>query len=300
MRRLEYGRLTLLTCPLNARARILSLKVLKRIAGGNALAPGGKTLENAELAALAVLQLVDDDDRERGCNPFLEVRLLEKPPGEVAACVEVGREFGCAQCARQRAPPRDQARYLEVVGTTTRCPNRSFLVRRISEALAASELKSTSHSMSEDAPSTQDNRTEDLRESESASRVSEASGVTSTGGHARGRFRSMTIEELQAKYAEVVGRRSGSENKAYLIWKIREAEKGHIRIGPVEPRARSECAPEIKVLPLRLDAPTLDQIDAAWRTHGLRSRTEFLRLAVGHYLNVLSGNHPPSVAEVTA
>ena len=48
----------------------------------------------------------------------------------------------------------------------------------------------------------------------------------------------MTIEELQAKYLEVVGRSTGSDDRRYLIWKIREAEKGRINVGPRKTRAR--------------------------------------------------------------
>ncbi len=40
----------------------------------------------------------------------------------------------------------------------------------------------------------------------------------------RGRFAAMSVEELQAKYLEVVGRATGSDDRRYLIWKIREAE----------------------------------------------------------------------------
>jgi hypothetical protein len=36
----------------------------------------------------------------------------------------------------------------------------------------------------------------------------------------------MTIEELQTEYLDVVGRSTGSDDRRYLIWKIREAEKG--------------------------------------------------------------------------
>jgi hypothetical protein len=38
----------------------------------------------------------------------------------------------------------------------------------------------------------------------------------------------MTVEELQRMYVDVIGRETGSSSKAYLQWKIREAEKGRI------------------------------------------------------------------------
>jgi hypothetical protein len=52
----------------------------------------------------------------------------------------------------------------------------------------------------------------------------------------------MTIEELRAKYLDVVGRATGSDDKRYLIWKIREAEKGRIPVGPRKTRARDAAA----------------------------------------------------------
>jgi hypothetical protein len=36
----------------------------------------------------------------------------------------------------------------------------------------------------------------------------------------------MTIEELQTMYLEIVGRSTGRDDRRYLIWKIREVEKG--------------------------------------------------------------------------
>src|SRR5512133_2285827 len=42
--------------------------------------------------------------------------------------------------------PELQARYLEVTGTTTRCPNRTYLIRKISEALTSNDAKASSSS----------------------------------------------------------------------------------------------------------------------------------------------------------
>jgi hypothetical protein len=106
----------------------------------------------------------------------------------------------------------------------------------------------------------------------------------------RGRFASMTVEELRAKYLEVVGRPTGSSDRSYLIWKIREAEKGRIPVGPRAAR-RSEGKPsDMKVLPLRLESRAVEQIDAAWRSRGIKSRTEFIRRALTHYLTHLGAS----------
>jgi hypothetical protein len=50
----------------------------------------------------------------------------------------------------------------------------------------------------------------------------------------KGRFSAMTVAELRALYVEKVGRETGSDDKAYLIWKIREAEKGKITVGAIQ------------------------------------------------------------------
>jgi hypothetical protein len=94
----------------------------------------------------------------------------------------------------------------------------------------------------------------------------------------------MTIEKLCAEYERVVGRPTGSTNKAYMIWKIREAERGRIPIGPRQGRTpEQEAQTNARILPLRLSVEAVKSIDTAWRNAGKRSRTEFLRDALGHY-----------------
>ncbi|HWO10631.1 MAG TPA: hypothetical protein VNN80_14160, partial [Polyangiaceae bacterium] len=90
--------------------------------------------------------------------------------------------------------------------------------------------------------------------------------------------------ELQAKYIEVVGRSTGSDDRRYLIWKIREAEKGRINVGPRKTRARAGEPLDVKILPLRLEADVADKMDEAWRAKGIKNRMEFFRGAIGHYL----------------
>ena len=92
----------------------------------------------------------------------------------------------------------------------------------------------------------------------------------------------MSVEELRAKYLEVVGRPTGSDSRAYLVWKIREAEKGRVPVGPR--RSREGESTEMKTLPVRLAADAVARMDAAWRERGISSRTEFFRQALGHYL----------------
>jgi len=166
-------------------------------------------------------------------------------------------------------------RFKQATGETTKSPNKKFLVRRIEEALAARAV--------EPAPAEPQRPT---RTSTGATLVPELETTVaeSTPPKARGRFASMTIDELQTKYLEVVGRSTGSDDRRYLIWKIREAEKGRINVGPRKTRARDGEPLDVKILPLRLEANVADKMDEAWRAKGIKNRMEFFRGAIGHYL----------------
>ena len=95
----------------------------------------------------------------------------------------------------------------------------------------------------------------------------------------------MTVVQLQSLYLATVGRSTGSTDRRYLEWKIREAEKGRIPVGPRESRAaETPDAGTARVLPLRLETEAVEAMDATWKSHGMKSRMEFLRRALGHYL----------------
>ena len=161
-------------------------------------------------------------------------------------------------------------RFREATGETTKSPNKKFLVRRIEEALAAraEEPSRPTRTSARATPEPEPETTPD----ESAPQKP------------RGRFASMTIEELQTKYLEVVGRSTGSDDRRYLIWKIREAEKGRINVGPRKRRTHDGEPLDVKILPLRLEADVADKMDEAWRAKGIKNRMEFFRGAIGHYL----------------
>jgi hypothetical protein len=102
----------------------------------------------------------------------------------------------------------------------------------------------------------------------------------------RGGMAKLSVPELQALYNEVVGRETGSQDRAYLQWKIREARNGRILIGP---RLREPKGPQA-VLSVRVDEDLVELLDAAWRKHGLRSRNDFVLRALGRELREL-GEH---------
>jgi hypothetical protein len=99
-------------------------------------------------------------------------------------------------------------RFKEATGETTKSPNKKFLVRRIEEALAVRAV--------EPAPADEPQRP--TRTSARATPVPEPETTLteSTPPKPRGRFASMTIEELQTKYLEVVGRSTGSDDRRYV------------------------------------------------------------------------------------
>ncbi len=155
--------------------------------------------------------------------------------------------------------PELQARYAEVVGETTRCPNKRWLIRQISEAMARAEAATTT------APAL-------------------PAHVEESGGDGRP-LRELSVAELQARHLEVIGRPTGSSHVGYLRWRLRQAERGRIRIGSEQrPGRRAERA-HFKVLPFRMETVVVARLDEARERLGLGSRTELLRRALHDYLS---------------
>lgn len=148
--------------------------------------------------------------------------------------------------------PELQARFAEIVGEPTRSPNKTFLVRRIGEALEARELQANAEATT---PTT-----------------------TMTGPAAKVKLTKLSVAELQAMYREVVGRETRSSDSAYLVWKLRQAQKGRVRVGPIERRSGGTC--DVKVLPLRMTTAEVAALDQAWRRLGFKSRTAMIRKAI--------------------
>lgn len=98
------------------------------------------------------------------------------------------------------------------------------------------------------------------------------------------RLSKLSLPELKAKYVEVVQRETDSDNRAYLLWKIREAQAGRVRVGP--PLKRASSGPQ-QVLSLRMDVDVVPLVDAAWAKHGMKSRMELVRRALHRELLAL-------------
>ena len=153
--------------------------------------------------------------------------------------------------------PELQARFAEIVGEPTRSPNKTFLLRRIGEALEAREQQTNAE------PTTP--------------------ATTTTEASPKVKLTKLSVAELQAMYREVVGRETSSSDSAYLVWKLSQAQKGRVRVGPIERRTPGAAA-TVKVLPLRMTAAEVEALDEAWRRLGFKSRTAMIRDAIERLL----------------
>ncbi len=186
--------------------------------------------------------------------------------------------------------PELQARFAEIVGEETRCPNRTFLLRRIAETLGA-EAPETGAVSEPDAPTeacdaTPSSPTEAAHEAIDAVAPSEAETVPTTGA-TDALANDLEIDDLRARYLAVVGRPTGSRDKRDLHWKNRLASQSKVLVGPVGRCSPGEPAVEHKVLSLRMPAETVEALDDVWRRRGLKSRMELFRHALEQYLSGL-------------
>lgn len=149
--------------------------------------------------------------------------------------------------------PELQARFAGIVGEPTRSHDETFLLRKISEALQAREQQTHA----------------------------EPTTPTTTPAEAAPKVElpTLPVAELQAMYREIVGRETRSSDSAYLVSKLRQAQKGRVRVGPNEGRAPGEAA-AVKFPPLRMSAAEVEALDEARRPLGFRSRTAMIRKAI--------------------
>ena len=171
-----------------------------------------------------------------------------------------------------------QARFAEIVGEETRAPNRKFLIRRITEALEAQAAEAPTASAARKA----DAAPKPATKSRGKAKPDEEAGAAT--GDSEVKLTKLSVEELRARYAEVIQRETSSTNRGYLIWKLRQAEKGRIRVGPVQRRHGDGPPPDFKVLPLRMEAELVTQLDEARERLGLTSRMELLRRSLHAFL----------------
>ena len=184
-----------------------------------------------------------------------------------------------------------QAKFAEVVGEPTRSPNRVYLIRRITEGLVAADEAAKAAPTPSPAPTPQAPEEaapaapvppDPADEAPPEPEAQEPEAQEPEAQEPDTRLTKLSVPALQAKYVEVVGRPTSSSHRGYLLWKIREAQKGRVPVGPRRSAHREGVA--FKVLPLRMESELVDQLDAAWRRQGLRSRMDLFRKALHSFL----------------
>ncbi len=94
----------------------------------------------------------------------------------------------------------------------------------------------------------------------------------------------LSVDELRLLYRRLIGRETASTAKAYLVWKLRQAMNGKIKLGAIERAAKPEGdTADVVVLPLRMARHEVEELDKVWHVLGFPSRTAFLRRAIAEY-----------------
>jgi hypothetical protein len=139
----------------------------------------------------------------------------------------------------------------------------------------------------------------------------------------------LRLPELQARFHDIVGEATRSPNKKFLLRRVaealeaqeqeaaeatsavaeieptaaehttangepkltkREARKGRIKTGPVRRRYTDDEAPDMKGLPLRMEAEVVARLDEARARLGLKTRMDLFRKSLADYLTA-AGEH---------
>ena len=170
--------------------------------------------------------------------------------------------------------PELQARFAEVVGEETKAPNKKYLIKRIVEVLEQDDFQGDGQAEMEiEAEAVEEpNQPDELIEADDDSSEEETC------------LTKLDVDTLRDRYNEIVGRPTGSTDKRYLIWKIRQAQKGKIPVGPIPGRRGDGIGRDYKVLPVRMEADLVEKLDEAWKRQGLESRMQLFRQAPSTYL----------------
>lgn len=114
--------------------------------------------------------------------------------------------------------PDLQARFAELVGEETRCPNKAFLLRRIGEALEAraaeatpaEEVTAEAATSTDEAPAPVDVATDAPAPDDAL--AGDEEDIEPDGA----RLLDLGVAQLRARYLDVVGRGTGSHDKRYV------------------------------------------------------------------------------------
>lgn len=202
--------------------------------------------------------------------------------------------------------PELQEKFAELVGEATRSPNKKYLIRRIGEALEAAEsadstgpkrpAKPNAAGARKDAGWAGGAKRAAAKAKAKAKQPAKKQRAAAKDASGEKPLSKLSVPKLQERYKEIVGRTTGSKNAAYLIWKIRQAEKGKIPVGPTQRRSSANPG-DYKVIPLRMETEVVDQIDAARERLDLPSRTTLIRRALMLYLAKAGENDVAALLE---
>jgi hypothetical protein len=179
-----------------------------------------------------------------------------------------------------------QARLKAVSGRAFKATNRTWLVDKITEVEAANTKAGKAKARAIAAEAAPRPRATRRNTSTAATAPTDESSDTTPSaadaspepdGKARHKWAAMSTEDLRAKYLATVGRATESDDRGYLIWKIREAANGKIRTGPSVRRANGEPTTPVT---MRIADATLGPLDEAWKRLGYRSRLQLLAHAI--------------------
>jgi len=132
-----------------------------------------------------------------------------------------------------------QTKYSEVVGETTGSPYRTSLIRRITKAMNVQDQVAESDKLA-------------LPEVEILDAAAELTSTIETIDSAitsEPKLTKLDVPALQDRYQEIIGRPTNYKNCDYLVWKIPEALKGLITVGPRQ--IQHKAGVNNRVLPLR-------------------------------------------------
>ena len=176
--------------------------------------------------------------------------------------------------------PELQARFAEVVGEETKAPNKKYLIKRIVEVLEQGNIPDEEQiEMDAEAPPA-----DGIIQSDEPAETNDDSSEEETS------LTKLDVDTLRERYNEIVGRTTGSTDKRYLIWKIRQAEKGKIPVGPIPGRRGDGAEHDYKILPVRMESDLVKKLDEAWQRQGLKNRMELFRRSLQTYLASVGEN----------
>lgn len=176
--------------------------------------------------------------------------------------------------------PELQARFAEVVGEETKAPNKTYLIKRIVAALEQGDFPDDEQSEMEI----------EAKDNEEPIQPDDPTDTDDDSPEEETSLTKLDVDTLRDRYNEIVGRPTGSTDKRYLIWKIKQAQQGKIPVGPIPGRRGDGIGRDYKVLPIRMEADLVEKLDEAWKRQGLGSRMELFRRSLSTYLASVGEN----------